>query len=105
MAMGSLLKGHAVQRVEDAVRARVDGERGAEAPGDHALLVDDKQGPLGDALALTIGAVGSRHLALGLEIGEEWEMQVAILRERLVTPRAIHGNTQELGGISGRTWL
>ena len=69
--------------VEDAVGAGIDADRREIAPEDHAFAIDDEQRAFRHAFAFAVGAVAPRHRALGLEIGEQREVQPAVLGVRL----------------------
>src|SRR2546428_3716868 len=73
---------HAVQRSEDAVGSRIDVDRRHVAPGDHAVGVDHEQRPFAGALSIPVHAVGARQLSLGLEVGEQGELDPVVLRKR-----------------------
>src|ERR1700685_1666591 len=91
---GSLLfRRERFQCVEDSVGARIDAERGQVAPANHPLRIDHEERALGYAVAVAIGAILPRDAALGLEIRQQREMQLAIARERRMAPGAIDRDT------------
>src|SRR5438093_9929596 len=88
-----------VQRLEDAVGAGVDGDRRAVAPEDGAVLVDHEQGALGDAVVRPIRPVALGDRALGMEVSQQGNMEVAVLRERGVAPHAVDRDPQQPGPV------
>src|SRR3954468_4804528 len=85
--------------IEDAVRAGIYRNRRAVTPEDHAVAVEHEERALGDPFAGAVGAVGLRYGSLRLEIGEQREMQVAVLGESLVTPRAVDRDAEQFGVV------
>ena len=57
---------------------------------DHGM----RQRALADALACAIAAVFPRDVALGFEIGEQWEMQVTVTGEGGMAPHPLDRNAQ-----------
>src|ERR1700732_1363939 len=76
----------AVDAAADAARAGIDGDRRSIAPRDGARSIERKQRALADAVTRTIGLVFSCDLALGLEIGEQRKMHVAVAGKGRVAP-------------------
>src|SRR5581483_8625177 len=64
-----------------------------------AFGVDNVQGPFAHAFLLPVGAVPARHFALGLEVGEQGELQLAIVLESQVAPGAVDGNAEHFGVV------
>src|SRR6185312_10597630 len=91
-----------LQRRKDTVRPRVDAHRRYVTPPDHALGVDDEQGSFAEAVRCPIDAVCLRHRALRLEVRKEREMELPFRRERRVTPRAVHGDPEELRLVASK---
>ena len=86
-----------LQRAEDAVGAGVHPDRGDVAPPDHTVRVDNEERPLARPGDVAVDAVGACDVALRLEIGEQREVQVAILGEGQVAPGAVHRDRDEFG--------
>ncbi len=64
----------------------------------HALRVDDHDGPPAVAFIIAPEAVGLRHFALGMEVGQERVIKPAqLLGESLVAINAIDADAQDLG--------
>src|ERR1700682_3189224 len=83
--------------MQNAVRARIDGNQRAIAPGDHSVFVNDEQSALAEAVCSAVGAVLAGNGSLGLKIGEQREMQMTSLRKCVMTPGTIHGHSQQFG--------
>src|SRR5258707_5309439 len=75
-----------VERRQNAVRSRVDADRGNVAPADGAPAVDHEQRPLRDALVRAVDSVPAGNRALGLEVGQQWKSQLAVFSECEVAP-------------------
>src|SRR4029079_10529305 len=88
-----------LERVEDAVGTRIDRDRRAIAPGDHAVAVDDEEGALGNTFLVAVGAIALRYLALGMEICKQREMQAAGPGEGLMAPGAVHRDAEQLRAV------
>src|SRR5689334_8346644 len=86
-----------LERIENAFGARVDGDRRAIAPEDHAVAVEHEQRALGDALLLAVSTVGARHGALRLEIRKQRKVKPPILRESLMTPGPVDEDSEQFG--------
>src|SRR4051794_17709019 len=81
LGMGSLLpRSEGLERLEDAVGARVDADRRGVAPRDRAIVIEDEQRARRGALIVVVGAVAPCNLSLRLEVGQQREPQPAILR-------------------------
>jgi hypothetical protein len=89
-----------LEGVGDAVGPGVDPDRRDVAPAHDAVAVDHEQGALAGAVLLAVDAVGLRDLALGLEVGEQREVEVAVLREREVRPDAVDRDPQQLRAVA-----
>src|SRR5215218_10741202 len=94
--MSRVARGEILERVEDAVGARVHVRGRDVAPVDRAVTVDHEEGPLARPLARVVDAVRARYLTLGLEVCEEREVQVSGVGERAVTPRPVDGDSHDL---------
>ena len=88
-----------LERVEDAVGAGIHADRREVAPADDAVAVDHEQRALGEAVLLAIHAVAPRHVALGLEVGEQRKLELAASRERAMAPRAVDRDAEQLGVV------
>src|ERR1700676_1155427 len=84
------------ESIENSIGARIDRDRGAIAPRNRAMSVENEQGAFGDALAAAIGAVFPCDLALGFEIGQQRKMQVTVPGKGRVAPRPVHRDAQQL---------
>src|SRR4030081_1406563 len=85
--------------VENSIGAGIDRDRRAIAPCNRALSVEHEQRTFADAFACTIGAVFPCDLALGLEIGEQGKMQVAVTRKGGVAPYPVYRNAQQFRAV------
>jgi hypothetical protein len=86
-----------LQRIENAVGARIDGDRREVAPEDDALPVDDEQGTLANSFSFPISSIGACDLSLRVEVREQREVQMTVLGECLMTTSTIDRDAQELG--------
>src|SRR4051812_717463 len=66
-------------------------------PGDDPLLVDQDEGAIRRAVVLQVGAVGTRNLALGVEISEERNLDAEVVAECLVGPRVVDADSEQRG--------
>src|SRR3989441_1447252 len=94
------LAGERVEGTQDAVGAGVDPDGRDVAPADDPVTVDDEQRSLAEPVAVAIHAVAARHRPLGLEVGEQGEVQVALAGERSVAPGAIHRDAEQPGAVT-----
>src|SRR5437868_4992393 len=69
------------------------------APPDDATGVDHEQRAIGGAVLVAVDAIGSCDETLGLEVGHEWEMQLARCGERVVAPGPIDRYANELRAV------
>src|SRR5258708_25076513 len=93
------------QGLEDArgTRIHVDGRQ--IAPSNNSIGVDDEESPLGSAITVAVDAVLFGHFPFRLEVGKERKKQAALAGEGLMRPRAIDGNTDDLGSVSIELFL
>src|SRR5829696_6437339 len=80
---------------EDPVGARIETHGRDVAPAHDAVGVDDVQRPFARAVARPVDPILPSHLTLRLEVGEQREVQVAMLGEGEVAPDAIHRDAEE----------
>src|SRR2546426_8443869 len=80
---------------EDSVSSRIDPVRWEVAPPDDPLRINDEERPRRFAVALGEDPVGPGYRPFGVEVGEEREVQVAILRKRQMTPDSVDGDSQK----------
>lgn len=85
------------ERVENAIGARVDCYGGEITPRNKSVLIYNKQSAFTDPFAGSVGSVLSGDSPLRLKIGEQWKVQLSVLRKRLVAPSPIHGDPQYFG--------
>ena len=82
-----------------SLRSGVDADRRDVAPPDHSRRVDDEERAVALPFLRVVHTVRLRDGALRLEVGEQWEVQLAVARERAVTPHAIHRDPDQLGPV------
>ena len=76
----------------------LSGGRHGLGPKDRAVLADQHRGPIRDALVVEPHTVGFGDSTLGMEVGEQRELDpVETLRPRLVAELRIDTQTQNLG--------
>src|ERR1700704_4184960 len=88
-----------LQRIEDAVGTRIDGDRRAVAPEHKPVPVDHEEGALTHAVTGAVSTVFPGDRPFPLEVGKQRKMDVVVLRIGLVAPGAIDRNSQYLGPI------
>ena len=81
--------GALLQRVKDEVRAGHLERRREVGPLDHAVRADHHERAARDAVLLRPHAVRPRHLALGVEVGEQRDGDALVLLEGLVAEGAV----------------
>src|SRR4029077_9749836 len=86
--------------MEDSVGPGVDPDRRDVAPAHDAFAVDHEQGALAGAVLLAVDAVGPRDRALGLEVGEQREVEGPVLRKRKGRPDAVDRDSQQLRAVT-----
>src|SRR6516225_10846248 len=87
--IGGLLPGQFVEGVENAIGAGIHRDWGKIAPGDGAVFVDEEESALAVAVFLPISAIRFGDGAFRFEIGEQREVDVAILGKGFVAPDTI----------------
>src|SRR5205823_3535427 len=60
----------------------------------------DEQRSLAEPVAVAVRSVAARHRPLRLEVREQGKVQLALVGERPVAPRAIHRDAEELGAVA-----
>ncbi len=92
--LGAQFLGLAEEILRVAVTCRADGLR----PGDGAVLLDEDRGAIADARVVQPKTVGACDVPLGMEIGQQGELDRAeAVGPSLVTELGIDGDTQDLG--------
>src|SRR5580704_17688564 len=77
------------QCLQYSVCARIDQDRGAVAPGDNPVFVDDKESAFSEPLLVTVGAIGAGDRTLWFEVGGQRKVEMVILGIRSVAPGPI----------------
>src|SRR5215208_4471526 len=88
--------GALLQRVKDEVRPRHLERRREIGPLDDSVGADHHERAAGDAVLLGPHAVRLGHLALRVEVGEQWDGEPLVLLEGLVAERAVDRDPDEL---------
>src|ERR1700722_1585093 len=97
--IGNSLFRQSFQCVQDTVGAGIDRDWRAIAPEDHALAIDNEQRTFADALRFPVRAILLSRRTFRMEIGQEREVQSAILGKGLVTPGPINRNAETPGAV------
>jgi hypothetical protein len=66
---------------------------------DRAVAADHEQRALRSAIGFAIDAIGTCHVAFGLEVGQQRKVQLLLVRECHVTPYAVHRDPQQHGAM------
>src|SRR4051794_12171967 len=98
--MGGFLCVERFQSAKNPVGAGVYPFRRDVRPANDSIGVDHEQRSLAVARLIVIHTVLSRHGALGLEVGQQWEMQFSVSRVGRMTPGAVYGNAYQLSRVS-----
>src|SRR4051794_22473308 len=85
-----------LERDEDAINAPGLVDRREVAPMDDAGRVDDEQRAFGDAFIGAVDTVAPGDVAFGFEVGQQRELELALLGVGGVAPGAVDGEANKL---------
>src|SRR6266404_3173644 len=84
-----------LERGQDSVGAGIDADWRDIAPVNDPVGIDNEEGAFADAFFFVVNAIGVRDRSFRFEIGQKRKVQLVVLGERGVTPRAVHRYAEE----------